>query len=140
MKNTTKMFLILILSFIVVLFSVINAQPIEVNFMVKQISLPLAVVLIGAVLVGALIVFIVMTSSLWQKKRQIKELNQQLYQANQETKTAQTPEILQLKEELREKNLELSDLKHRLVNDMMSDDTLEVSNWSDNLMDEDNQR
>ena len=140
MKNTTKMFLILILSFIVVLFSVINAQPIEVNFIVKQISLPLAVVLIGAVLVGALIVFIVMTSSLWQKKRQIKELNQQLNQTNQERETAQTPEILQLKEELREKNLELSDLKHRLVNDMMSDDTLEVSNWSDNLMDEDNQR
>jgi uncharacterized integral membrane protein len=43
MKNTTKMFIILILAFIVVLFSVINAQPIDVNFLVTKVSLPLAV-------------------------------------------------------------------------------------------------
>lgn len=135
MKNTTKMFIILILAFIVVLFSVINAQPIDVNFLVTKVSLPLAVILIAAVLVGALIVFIVMASSIWQKKRQIKELNQSLYNKNSELEEGQTTEVIALKEELRQKELELSDLKHRLVNDMMSDDTLKVSDWSD-LIDE----
>lgn len=135
MKNTTRMFIILILAFIVVLFSVINAQPIDVNFLVTKVSLPLAVVLITAVLVGALIVFIVMVSSIWQKKRQIKELNQNLYAKNNELEEGQSNEVLALKEELRQKELELSDLKHRLVNDMMSDDTLKVSDWSD-LIDE----
>ncbi|MFW8053521.1 LapA family protein [Vagococcus fluvialis] len=139
MKNTTRMFIVLILSFIVVLFSVINAQPIEVNFIFKQVSLPLAVVLIGAILVGALIVFIVMASNIWQKKKQIKELNQKLYNQQQEDDSINSSEVAQLKEELREKNLELSDLKHRLVNDMMSDDTLQVSNWSDYL-EEENQK
>lgn len=131
MKNTTKMFIILILAFIVVLFSVINAQPIDVNFLVTKVSLPLAVILIAAVLVGALIVFIVMASSIWQKKRQIKELNQSLYNKNSELEEGQATEVIALKEELRKKELELSDLKHRLVNDMMSDDTLKVSDWSD---------
>ncbi|MGL5686648.1 MAG: LapA family protein [Vagococcus fluvialis] len=136
MKNTTKMFIILILAFIVVLFSVINSQPIDVNFLVTKVSLPLAVILIAAVLVGALIVFIVMASSIWQKKRQIKELNQSLYNKNSELEEGQATEVIALKEELRQKELELSDLKHRLVNDMMSDDTLKVSDWSD-LIDED---
>lgn len=136
MKNTTKMFIILILAFIVVLFSVINAQPIEVNFLVTKVSLPLAVILIAAVLVGALIVFIVMASSIWQKKRQIKELNQTLHNKNSEIEEEQATEVIALKEELRQKELELSDLKHRLVNDMMSDDTLKASDWSD-LIDED---
>ncbi|MBO0437015.1 LapA family protein [Vagococcus fluvialis] len=135
MKNTTKMFIILILAFIVVLFSVINAQPIDVNFLVTKVSLPLAVILIAAVLVGALIVFIVMASSMWQKKRQIKELNQILYNKNSELEEGQATEVIALKEELRQKELELSDLKHRLVNDMMSDDTLKVNDWSD-LIDE----
>lgn len=135
MKNTTKMFIILILAFIVVLFSVINAQPIDVNFLVTKVSLPLAVILIAVVLVGALIVFIVMASSIWQKKRQIKELNQSLYNKNSELEEGQATEVIALKEELRQKELELSDLKHRLVNDMMSDDTLKVSDWSD-LIDE----
>ena len=136
MKNTTKMFIILILAFIVVLFSVINAQPIDVNFLVTKVSLPLAVILIAAVLVGALIVFIVMASSIWQKKRQIKELNQSLYNKNSELEEGQATEVIALKEEKKQKELELSDLKHRLVNDMMSDDTLKVSDWSD-LIDED---
>ena len=136
MKNTTKMVILLVLAFIVVLFSVINAQPIEVNFLVAKVSVPLAIILIAAVLIGALIVFVVMASGIWQKKRQIKELNQTLYAKNNQLEEGQSAEVFQLKEELRLKELELSDLKHKLVNDMMSDDTLKVSNWSD-LIDED---
>ncbi len=131
MKHTTKLFLILILSFVVVLFSVINAQPIELNFLITKVSLPLAVVLIGALLIGALIVFIAMSSSVWQKKRQIKELNQRLFNQRDQLEENQSEEVLALQRELKEKELELSDLKHRLVNDMMSDDTLIMSDMSD---------
>ncbi|MBO0477523.1 DUF1049 domain-containing protein [Vagococcus sp. DIV0080] len=131
MKHTTKLFLILILSFVVVLFSVINAQPIELNFLITKVSLPLAVVLIGALLIGALIVFIAMSSSVWQKKRQIKELNQRLFNQRDQLEENESEEVLALQRELKEKELELSDLKHRLVNDMMSDDTLIMSDMSD---------
>lgn len=136
MKNTTKMFIVLILAFIIVLFSVINAQPVDVNFLVTKVSLPLAVILIVAVLLGALIVFIVMASSIWQKKRQIKELTQKLYTKENQLEEGQSAEVMSLKEELRQKELELSDIKHQLVNDMMSDDTLKISDWSD-ILDED---
>lgn len=125
MKKTTKLFLVLILSFIVVLFSVINAQQIEVNFLVTQISLPLVIIIIGAVLIGALIVLIVMMSSIWQKNKTIKQQKQEIYEFKNKTTEDIDSEaeemIQQLKLELKEKDLELSDLRHQLVNQMMSE-------------------
>lgn len=142
MKNTTKLFLVLILSFIVVLFSVINAQQIEVNFMITKISLPLVVIIIGAVFIGALIVSIVMWSNVWQKNKEIKHLKQETHALKT---TKETPfdfeedeEVLNLKQELKNRELEISDLKHQLVNQMMSEkkDSPEISEWQNNLNDE----
>lgn len=130
MKKTTKLFLVLILSFIVVLFSVINAQQIEVNFLVTQISLPLVIIIIGAVLIGALIVLIVMMSSIWQKNKTIKQQKQEIYEFKNKTTEDIDSEaeemIQQLKLELKEKDLELSDLRHQLVNQMMSESSQEA--------------
>ncbi|MFW7431624.1 LapA family protein [Vagococcus carniphilus] len=132
MKKTTKLFFVLILSFIVVLFSVINAQQIEVNFLVTQISLPLVVIIIGAVLIGALIVLIVMMSSIWQKNKTIKQQKQEVYElknkSNEEMDSETDEMIQQLKSDLKEKELELSDLRHQLVNQMMSDSSQEEFN------------
>lgn len=132
MKKTTKLFFVLILSFIVVLFSVINAQQIEVNFLVTQISLPLVVIIIGAVLIGALIVLIVMMSSIWQKNKTIKQQKQEVYElknkSNEEIDSETEEMIQQLKSDLKEKELELSDLRHQLVNQMMSDSSQEEFN------------
>lgn len=132
MKKTTKLFFVLILSFIVVLFSVINAQQIEVNFLVTQISLPLVVIIIGAVLIGALIVLIVMMSSIWQKNKTIKQQKQEVYElknkSNEEIDSETDEMIQQLKSDLKEKELELSDLRHQLVNQMMSDSSQEEFN------------
>lgn len=132
MKKTTKLFFVLILSFIVVLFSVINAQQIEVNFLVTQISLPLVVIIIGAVLIGALIVLIVMMSSIWQKNKTIKQQKQEVYElknkSNEEIDSETDEMIQQLKSDLKEKELELSDLRHQLVNQMMSESSQEEFN------------
>ena len=132
MKKTTKLFFVLILSFIVVLFSVINAQQIEVNFLVTQISLPLVVIIIGAVLIGALIVLIVMMSSIWRKNKTIKQQKQEVYElknkSNEEIDSETDEMIQQLKSDLKEKELELSDLRHQLVNQMMSDSSQEEFN------------
>ncbi|MDT2814116.1 lipopolysaccharide assembly protein LapA domain-containing protein [Vagococcus carniphilus] len=132
MKKTTKLFFVLILSFIVVLFSVINAQQIEVNFLITQISLPLVVIIIGAVIIGALIVLIVMMSSIWQKNKTIKQQKQEVYElknkSNEEIDSETDEMIQQLKSDLKEKELELSDLRHQLVNQMMSDSSQEEFN------------
>ena len=103
MKNTTKSFIVLIIAFILVLFSVINAQQIEVNFIITQIPVPLAMVMIGAVLLGALIVAVVMGSSVWKKNKTIKQLNHQLIENERRQEEELDPEInaqiFQLKEE-----------------------------------------
>ncbi|MGX7024367.1 LapA family protein [Vagococcus hydrophili] len=138
MKKTTKLFLVLILSFIVVLFSVINAQKIEVNLMLAKISLPLVVIIIGSVLVGALIVAIVISSTIWQKNKTIKQLKQEVH-ALKTTETsnfdlADDEESVNLRQELKNKELEISDLRHQLVNQMMSEkkETPEISDWQEN--------
>ena len=137
MKNTTKLFIVLIIAFILVLFSVINAQQIEVNFIITQIPVPLAMVMIGAVLLGALIVAVVMGSSVWKKNKTIKQLNHQLIENERRQEEELDPEInaqiFQLKEELKNKEMVISDLRHQLVNQMMSDDTVEMSHWNENI-------
>ncbi len=132
MKNTTKLFFVLILSFIVVVFSVINAQSIQVNFLLAQISLPLVVIIIGAVIIGALIVLIVMLGSVWKKNKIIKQQKQDLIELKSKSSediSLETEETMQqLKTELKEKELELSDLKHQLVSQMMEKSSAEESN------------
>lgn len=137
MKNTTKLFFVLILSFVVVLFSVINAQQIEVDFLVTKLSLPLVVIIIGGVLIGALIVLIVMLSGIWQKNKSIKQLKQEINELKMPRDDDSDEEnqiIKELKQDLKEKELELSDLRHQLVNEMMSEtpksDTLEINEWA----------
>lgn len=137
MKNTTKLFFVLILSFVVVLFSVINAQQIEVDFLVTKLSLPLVVIIIGGVLIGALIVLIVMLSGIWQKNKSIKQLKQEINELKMPKADDSDEEnqiIKELKQDLKEKELELSDLRHQLVNEMMSEtpksDTLEINEWA----------
>lgn len=139
MRKTTKLFFVLILTFVVVLFSVINAQQIEVNFLFTKLSLPLVLIIISGVIIGALIVLIVMLSGVWQKNRTIKQLKQEIIELktkdDSEIDSEENEVILNLKKELKEKELELSDLRHQLVNDMMSEsskeDTLEVNDWAE---------
>lgn len=139
MKKTTKLFFVLILTFVVVLFSVINAQQIEVNFLFTKLSLPWVLIIISGVIIGALIVLIVMLSGVWQKNRTIKQLKQEIIELktkdDSEIDSEENEVILNLRKELKEKELELSDLRHQLVNDMMSElskeDTLEVNDWTE---------
>lgn len=130
MRKTSRLFAVLILLFVVVLFSIINSQQIEVDFLVTQLNLPLVIVIIGAVFVGALIVALVMTSGMWQKNRKIKELQQKVsgYEQNMAERVERevSEQIGDLEERLKEKELELSDLKHQMVNQMMTENTEET--------------
>ena len=130
MRKTSRLFAVLILLFVVVLFSIINSQQIEVDFLVTQLNLPLVIVIIGAVFIGALIVAIVMTSGMWQKNRKIKELEQKVsgYETNmaERVQSEVSGQVGELEERLKEKELELSDLKHQMVNQMMTESSEEI--------------
>ncbi|MGX6971249.1 lipopolysaccharide assembly protein LapA domain-containing protein [Vagococcus bubulae] len=121
MKNTTKTIVMLLLLFVVVLFAVINAQPITINFIFTKQRVPLVLIIIISVIIGALIALIGTVGTIWKKNRTVKELNQYIT----DLKTAQlegveNQQVNELEQKLKESQLEISDLRHKLVNQMMS--------------------
>lgn len=136
MKNTTKTIVILLLLFVVVLFAVINAQPITINFIFTKQRVPLVLIIIGSVIIGAIIALIGTISTIWKKNRAIKELNQQISDLKSTpVDETSSQEITTLEQKLKESELEISDLRHKLVNQMMSSasdtQTVSESNHSD---------
>ena len=121
MKNTTKTIVILLLLFIVVLFAVINAQPITINFIFTKQRVPLVLIIIRSVITGALLAFLGTVGTIWKTNRTVQELNQHIT----DLKTAQlegveNQQVNELEQKLKESQLEISDLRHKLVNQMMS--------------------
>lgn len=111
----------LLLLFVVVLFAVINAQPITINFIFTKQRVPLVLIIIISVIIGALIALIGTVGTIWKKNRTVKELNQYIT----DLKTAQlegveNQQVNELEQKLKESQLEISDLRHKLVNQMMS--------------------
>ncbi|UUV99820.1 LapA family protein [Vagococcus luciliae] len=124
MKNTTKTIVILLLLFVVVLFAVINAQPITINFIFTKQRVPLVLIIITSVIIGALIALIGTIGTIWKKNRLVKELNQQLVDSkNTQLEGDDNQQRVELEQKLKESQLEISDLRHKLVNQMMSSST-----------------
>lgn len=124
MKNTTKTIVILLLLFVVVLFAVINAQPIAINFIFTKQRVPLVLIIITSVIIGALIALIGTIGTIWKKNRLVKELNQQLVDSkNTQLEGDDNQQRVELEQKLKESQLEISDLRHKLVNQMMSSST-----------------
>lgn len=124
MKNTTKTIVILLLLFVVVLFAVINAQPITINFIFTKQRVPLVLIIISSVIIGAIITLIGTVGTIWKKNRAVKELNQQLTDLKATPLDETSSEyVSNLEQKYKESQLELSDLRHKLVNQMMSSPT-----------------
>lgn len=119
MSRNSKLIVVLILLFVVVLFAVVNAQPIILNLMFTKVELPLVVVMVASVLIGAVLVSIVMLSSVWEKNKKIKQLTQQLTDEQQKTQYdldwENQAELTALNEKLAAYEVEVSDLRHQLV-------------------------
>lgn len=54
------------------------------QFGVASFSAPLILVIIGSAIIGALIVFVTASTTLWQQKKQIKQLTQELAEAQKD--------------------------------------------------------
>lgn len=78
MKKQWTMVGSIILLLIVVIFSWMNAQAVTVNFGFTKVTMPLVVVLVIALLLGALITVLISTSTSLRQKKEIKGLRSQL--------------------------------------------------------------
>lgn len=75
MKNQQRLIVGLVLSLLLVVFALLNGQPVQVNVFGARFSWPLIIVIIGAVLLGALITLLVSSSSINQQKKALAEAN-----------------------------------------------------------------
>ncbi|MEY8444723.1 LapA family protein [Enterococcus ratti] len=78
MKKQSSVFIGFLLVLIIVLFAVLNNKNVPVSFGFASFSAPLILVIIGSAIIGALIVFVTASATLWQQKKQIKQLTQAL--------------------------------------------------------------
>ena len=78
MKKQWRLIAGFVLIFVIVLFAVFNNQSVAVNFLLAQVEAPLIIVIIASAFIGALIMSLVSTGTLWQQKKQIKTLKREL--------------------------------------------------------------
>lgn len=101
MKNQWRVILVLLLVFVIALFAVINQRAVYISFGFDSVELPLILLILGAALVGALIVFIASSAAIWRYRKQLKSLKQELaeHQAQNQAAAEQAEQLEFLKEE-----------------------------------------
>ncbi|MDT2599710.1 lipopolysaccharide assembly protein LapA domain-containing protein [Enterococcus hulanensis] len=101
MKKQWKVFLGFILVLLIVIFAISNSQEVPVNFLIKKIYLSLVLVIIGSALIGALVVFLTSGATLFQQRKEIKQLKEtiQSYETNNEQKIAEEKAAFQREQE-----------------------------------------
>lgn len=97
MKNQWRVIAGFILVFIIVLFAVFNNTPVPIKFGVTIFEAPLILVIIGSALIGAIIVILVSTSTIWQQKKEISNLEKKVaeFQTNFDEKLLTEKESLE---------------------------------------------
>ena len=101
MKKQWKVFLGFILVLLIVIFAISNSQEVPVNFLIKKIYLSLVLVIIGSALIGALVVFLTSGATLFQQRKEIKQLKEtiQSYETNNEQKLSEEKAAFQCEQE-----------------------------------------
>ncbi|GEL13083.1 hypothetical protein FC15_GL000040 [Lapidilactobacillus concavus DSM 17758] len=131
MKNQGRFILGLLLALVVVIFAVLNVESVSINFGFAKVAMPLVLILLLSLVIGALIAFLLATGSNLSLKKQNKRLNLEVTQlkndqqaaieqqvaefkaADQEHIAAQSKTIAELQAQLKE----LSDQKTDLASD-----------------------
>lgn len=111
MKKNWKVIVGLILALIVVVFAAMNMEKTTVNFGFTQLQQPLIILILASTLIGAIIVALFSSTSLWSRNHQIKVLEKELAQAKEQNHNDLESEVQQLQQELERKNKEIEMLQ-----------------------------
>ena len=94
MKGQWGLVVALIFALIIAVFSVVNVDPVQVNYVFGTSDWPLVLVILGSVLMGAILVLGFGMVKYYRLKRELKNLkkeNERLQTDPTESKTVQTP-------------------------------------------------
>lgn len=83
MKNQWRIILGLVLTLMIVLFAVMNNMDVPINFGFSQLTAPLVIIIIGSAFLGAIVIALVATSTIWQQRKEIKKIKKQLGELEQ---------------------------------------------------------
>lgn len=123
MKRQWSTVLIIALTLLVVIFAVMNVDPVSINFGFTLVSIPLVIVIIGTLLIGMTIVAIWSTTLVLKERRQQQKLQKQL--DNFETESIKKRDELtqnhldekkNLEEQIETEKSENRELKRRIQN------------------------
>lgn len=123
MKKQWSTVLIIALTLLVVIFAVMNVDPVSINFGFTLVSIPLVIVIIGMLLIGMTIVAIWSTSLVLKERRKQQKLQKKLEHFEVESVKEQeklTQSHLEEKKKLEEKidseQSEIRELNRRIQN------------------------
>ena len=105
MKKQWSTVLMIFLVFIVVIFAVLNVDPVNINFGFTVLEVPLVIVIIGTLLIGVLIAVTWSTTIIMKERSKLKKVNQELANIH----TEQTLKEQKLNEEHLEVQTKLQD-------------------------------
>lgn len=123
MKKQWSMVIAIVLVLLIVILSVLNVDPVLLNFGFAQVEWPLIIVIIGSLLIGAIIASLLSTMRMYQERKQRKQLEKDLQTAD-ETKNREVHEaeekyqanISKLEAELDEEKRKVRELNRKLSN------------------------
>ena len=111
MKKQWSTVLMIFLVFIVVIFAVLNVDPVNINFGFTVLEVPLVIVIIGTLLIGVLIAVTWSTTIIMKERSKLKKVNQELANIH----TEQTLKEQKLNEEHLEVRTKLQDNINELL-------------------------
>jgi uncharacterized integral membrane protein len=78
MKKQWRILLVLIFTLIIVLFSIANVETVGFSYLFGTVRLPLILVIIGSVLIGALLIGSFTYSAIYKQRHRISKLEREL--------------------------------------------------------------
>lgn len=110
----------LLLALLVVIFAVLNIESVPISFGFAKVSLPLVIIIIGSLVIGALITFLVSSVNHFSQYREHKKLQQKVtkLQSNNDAEVAKivADKTADLQAQLQAKDDEIKSLKAQLQN------------------------
>lgn len=85
MKNQWRIILGFFLVLIIVLFALLNNSQVNVNLLVATIKAPLILIILGSAIIGIAIAFLTTTAAFWSQKKEIKRLEKELNDCEEDT-------------------------------------------------------
>ncbi|MDT7016773.1 LapA family protein [Latilactobacillus curvatus] len=78
MKKQGRLITVLVLALIVVIFAVLNVEPVAINFGFTHVKWPLIIVILVSLLIGAIITFLAATGSTLSQRKAQKEMTREV--------------------------------------------------------------